>query len=105
MAQRLRGYGVVCLATVCMVGWISRSEAISLDSDGDIKFGARTYVNARVGTENTHDGVPLAPDPSISTTATFPHSNAGHLRQNRFFLELELNHSLGRLVKEGVGPL
>jgi len=92
------------------VAWRSPSDAIPLDKDGDIKLGVRTYVNARVGTETTHDGVPLSsatrykPVVTTSTSATFPHSAAGHLRQNRFFIEAELNHDLSRLLKEGVGP-
>ncbi len=39
-----------------------------------------------------------------ATGATFPYPAAGHPRQNRFFLEAELTHTLDRLVKEGVGP-
>ena len=31
---------------------------------------------------------------------TFPRSEAGHLRQNRFFIEVELNHDLSRVVKQ-----
>lgn len=88
-----------------------QSMAASLDKDGDIKLGLRAYVNARVGTENTHDGVLLAPpgtaNPSnqVSMSGTFPHSDAGHLRQNRAFIEVEFNHDLDRLLKEGFGPL
>src|SRR6185436_18687633 len=36
---------------------------------------------------------------------TFPYSPAGHLRQNRFFAEVELKHDLSRMQKEGFGPL
>jgi hypothetical protein len=82
--------------------------AISLDSEGDIKLGMRTYVNARVGTQDTNNGIPVvSPDglTKTSTSATWPSSAAGHLRQNRFFIEIELNHDVDRLLKEGVGPL
>lgn len=108
----LKAWVVAGVMVLSLLALRVRSEAISLDSDGDIKFGARTTVNARVGTENSHDGVTLrGTDPATgesvttSTSATFPHSNAGHLRQNRVFIELELNHDLDRLVKQGVGPL
>jgi hypothetical protein len=37
-------------------------------------------------------------------TGTFPHSDGGHLRQNRFYIEAELNYDADRLLKEGVGP-
>jgi len=100
---------------VCFVGLLlhvlsSNGWAIPLDKEGDIKLGARTYVNARVGTEDTHDGViktspkNMPPVVTASDSATFPHSDAGHLRQNRIFLEIELNHDLDRLVRDGVGP-
>ena len=82
------------------------SAAIPLDKNGDLKFGLRTYVNARVGTEDTEPGKQHFFNGKVfqTTGATFPHSAAGHLRQNRYFLEAELTHDLDRLVKEGVGP-
>ena len=110
MIPQRRAWAGVCVVGLSLLVWRTDSEAISLDSDGDIKFGARTYVNARVGTEETHDGViktsPKGNPPVVtaSDSATFPHSDAGHLRQNRGFVELELNHNLDRLVREGVGP-
>src|SRR5437016_6856413 len=109
----MRRFGVRRGTTVCFVGvalliWRTGSQAISLDKDGDIKLGVRTYVNARVGTEETHEGVILrtGPLPGLSrgaiidatTSDTFPHSEAGHLRQNRFYIEAELNHDLTRLL-------
>jgi len=103
----LRVWLIVCLVAATPMLWRMPSRAISLDADGDIKFGLRTYVNVRVGTENTHDGViigPGTPD-QTSQTGTFPHSAAGHVRQNRAYVEAELNHDLARLVREGVGPL
>jgi hypothetical protein len=80
-------------------------HAVNLDKEGDIKLGLRTYVNARVGTENTHQGVPLDNDRSVATSATWPESKAGHLRQNRYFVEAEYHHDIDSLVKRGVGPL
>lgn len=90
--------------------WCTAGSAIPLDKDGDMKLGVRTYVNARVGTEDTHNGPDPAVDPNNATPATklglgtFPRSEAGHLRQNRAFIEAELNHDVSRLVKEGIGP-
>ncbi len=108
--SRLRAWGCVCFAIVSLHLWRGSSWGIALDSDGDIKLGARVYVNARVGTEDTHNGVLISSSPrnppvvTTSTSATFPYSPAGHLRQNRGFIEIELNHNLDRLVREGVGP-
>jgi hypothetical protein len=91
-----------------------------------MKLGVRTYVNARVATQATDssydsvgDVVRALPvgDPNRAALAaldqtlgyrksrTFPYSPAGHLRQNRFFAEVELKHDLSRLQKEGFGPL
>ncbi len=82
-------------------------RGIALDRDGSIKLGVRTYVNARLGTENTHQGIPNRVSGQVlpSTSATFPFSAAGHLRQNRFFLEAELDHRIDRVIEAGVGPL
>lgn len=82
-------------------------RGVPLDAAGDLRFGLRTYVNARVGTRNTYRGHPPSQVPASTQriAATFPFSAAGHLRQNRFFLEAELKHDLDRLRKAGVGPL
>jgi hypothetical protein len=108
--SRLRVWWSVGFVALSLCAWSSIGRAIPLDSEGDIKLGARMYVNARIGTEDTHNGVIAtspAKDPpvvSASSSATFPYSPAGHLRQNRGFIEVELNHSLDRLVRNGVGP-
>jgi hypothetical protein len=83
------------------------SAAISLDKEGDLKFGLRTYVDTRIGTEDSDQGTPYFVNRKLVRTAgaTFPYSAAGHLRQNRFFLEAELTHNLDRLTEEGIGPL
>src|SRR2546422_687550 len=91
-----------CLVAVMLLVWRGPASAISLDSDGDLKFGARSYVNARVGTEDTHQGTGTAT--SILNNGTFPYSPAGHLRQNRYFIELELKHDLTRLDEVAVLP-
>ncbi len=106
LTLRTLGTVAAALAGAVLVG--STARAISLDKDGDIKLGMRSYVNARIGTEQTHDSVVKKTGdgtPYISDSGTFPRSDAGHLRQNRFFVEAEFDHNLMRLVKEGVGPL
>jgi hypothetical protein len=102
------------LSTFALLAWRGAGWAIPLDANGDLKLGIRTYVNARVGTEDTHNGA--APTGSGSQAeqqasqleflinGTFPHSNAGHLRQNRVFIEVDLKHDLEHHVKQGPAP-
>lgn len=101
----LRIWGVAgAILSLLVIGRIP-AHAVPLDKDGDFKLGVRTYLNARIGTERTHDGARDPDDPGVSTFATWPRSAAGHLRQNRLFIEAELKHDLDRLRREGMGPL
>jgi uncharacterized protein DUF1302 len=98
------------LAAVLAIVWRAPTAAVLIDKDGDIKLGVRTYANIRVGTQDTTNSnvfdSSIAPGTTpIVQNQTFPISAAGHLRQNRYFLEAELDHNLSRLVKDGVGPL
>jgi len=99
------GHLVLSACSVGLALWANCALGISLDREGTIKFGLRTYINARVGTENTHLGVPdrVAGRVVTHSIGTFPFSAAGHLRQNRFFLEAESDHRLDPLVREGIG--
>ncbi len=90
----------------------TRASARFLDQNQELRVGLRTYVNARVGTEDTdvfeitqEDVEQMGGEGVVTNSETFPFSSAGHLRQNRFFLELDLEHKLDRLVDEGFGPL
>lgn len=102
-----RGASLILLIVLL---WRSGGWAIPLDKDGDLKLGARMYVNARVGTQDTKTGPPIpggnppAAEEEYLANGTFPYSSAGHLRQNRAFIEINLKHDLKRLVKDGVGP-
>jgi hypothetical protein len=70
--------------------------AISIDPRGEVRLGLRSYVAARVGTQRIGgDSNPL----------NWPESGAGHLRQNRYFVQLSYDHDLTRLVKESWGLL
>src|SRR5262245_23808621 len=96
---RLKVGGTACLAVLTVLVSRTPSVAISLDKDGDIKLGVRTYVNARIGTEST-DKL----DTVEAESKTFPYSPGGHLRQNRAFIQAEYDHDLSRLIKNEVGP-
>ncbi|GIW42532.1 MAG: hypothetical protein KatS3mg076_3109 [Candidatus Binatia bacterium] len=89
------------------------ARSYPLDKEGTIRLGVRSYVNARIGTEDTDETVFVEdPDPArvgdeikVLESRTFPRSPAGHLRQNRFFVEAELAHDLRPLLQKGFGPL
>jgi hypothetical protein len=96
-------WGAVGMAVVSLVAWRTPLGAVPLDKEGDIRLGVRTYANTRIGTQNTDQTPDFATAPIRSRT--FPFSAAGHLRQNRYFIEAELKHDIDRLVEDGIGPL
>jgi hypothetical protein len=106
------GRVAAAFAWVTVLAGAAGVEARYLDQGQELRLGVRTYVNARVGTENTdvfeirpEDLPNLGPDAVVTNSETFPYSSAGHLRQNRFFLEVDLEHKLDRLLQDGFGPL
>jgi len=95
---------------VSTFGWRAVALGVFLDSDQNMKLGVRTYVNARVGTEHTDkmDVVEVSTQKFsklVQRSRTFPISPPGHLRQNRFFIEAELDHNVTKLMRQGFGPL
>src|SRR5262245_6489794 len=64
--------------------------ALQLDNRGEIRLGLRAYTAARIATEQMGG---TEEDP-----LSFPVSPTGHLRQNRFFLQLKLDHDIKRLA-------
>ena len=62
MARSGRVWQVAIFASLLF--WGTQSDAIQLDTQGDMKLGVRTYLNARVGTEDTHNGP--GPEAAIS---------------------------------------
>ncbi len=103
----LRTWGIVCLAAIASSWHTSTAYAASLDQKGEIKLGVRAYTAARIGSEQTDSTIVWNATRTSQRLRdlTFPVSSAGHLRQNRFFVEAELNHDLARLLKQGFGPL
>jgi hypothetical protein len=107
MARSGRVWQVAMFASLLLLR--TQGNAIQLDQEGDMKLGVRTYVNARVATEDTNNGlapgvkqggVEVGTESTLLGGGTFPRSEGGHLRQNRFFIEVELNHDLTRVVKQ-----
>lgn len=102
---------VIAVAVTAAVLAAFPAAGIYLDEGREIRLGVRTYVSARVGTEDTirRSFFIYSDDPSrpqrAATTETFPYSPSGHLRQNRFFAEVDFEHDLMRLLGQGFGPL
>ena len=112
MRRRLRGaIGMAALGAVAAAFAAARVDAVSLDTQSEITLGIRTYSAARVGTEGTtNDIINKPPDEGVCNAGgtppcqkfrdvTFPVSAAGHLRQSRFFLEMEMKHRLDPLIR------
>jgi hypothetical protein len=70
--------------------------ALTLDERGEIRLGLRGYTAVRVGSERIGDS---------DNPLNYPVSGAGHLRQNRYFLQLSYDHDLTRLAKQSFGLL
>jgi Protein of unknown function (DUF1302) len=85
------------------------ASAISLNKEGTINLNVRAYANVRIGTmakQSTRPGT-QPPEciaaPSAATCnfgGTFPYSGAGHVIQNRYFLEAKWNHSLIEMFQD-----
>jgi len=98
----------VVLCALVLLAAPSLAGAVALDEQGEITLGVRSYTAARVGSQKTNisiiNGTPTG-NRQTYRSLTFPVSAAGHLRQNRFYLETELRHNLDRLIHDGFGPL
>ncbi|HZR81526.1 MAG TPA: DUF1302 family protein [Candidatus Binatia bacterium] len=99
----------ILLAAVALLLGARPAGAIPLNADGTINLGIRAYVNARIGTtakQSTRPGdqspeCMAAPNAeNCSFGGTFPYSGAGHVIQNRYFLEAKWNHSLVEMFRD-----
>jgi hypothetical protein len=70
------------------------ARAIPLDDRGEMKLGMRAYTALRIGTQKIGDD---------DNPLNWPASGAGHVRQNRYFLQLDFDHDLTRLAQSGWG--
>jgi len=94
--------GIACALLFAVATSPPSVDAVRLDQAGELRFGMRSYVGTRIGTEDTDRSVNAQ---GQVTSETFPFSAAGHVRQNRYYVEAELDHNLSRLYAEGWGPL
>jgi hypothetical protein len=97
LARRLMGRvptGV--LAALAVLIGTRAAFALTLDDRGEMRLGLRAYTAVRVGTNTIGD----AEDP-----LNYPVSGSGHLRQDRFFLQIHFDHDLTRLASQSRGLL
>ena len=85
---------LVLAATVIVMG-PRPARSIPLDDRGELKLAMRLYTAVRIGTEKIGGNT----DP-----LNYPSSPAGHVRQNRYFLQLDFDHDMSRIAHESWGP-
>ena len=74
---------LVAAGLVVLLLTAAPAPAIQLDDRGDMRLGLRTYFATRMNTE-AQGG---SDDP-----LSWPNSGTGHIRQERFFLQLKFDH-------------
>lgn len=90
--RRVRGVLGAASLGVLLFGGIA--SAIPIDDRGEMRFGLRAYTALRIGTETIGDD---------DNPLNFPGSGAGHIRQHRYFLQLDFDHDIKRLAKSSWG--
>ena len=90
-----RGFPVPGLFVVvaCVLAPATPLRALDLDDNGAFRLGLRSYTAVRFGSQQIGDEEPY----------NFPGSGAGHLRQHRYFLQLDLEHDLLSYARSGHG--
>jgi len=77
-----------------LLGVAVPANALFLDNRNEMRLGMRTYTAFRIST----DQMGGEKDP-----LSFPDSGVGRMRQNRYFLQLDFDHDLTRLMRTGAG--
>ncbi|HWP67209.1 MAG TPA: DUF1302 family protein [Candidatus Limnocylindria bacterium] len=92
--QQRRGFLAAALVSVASLLVNAGSvRALELDEEGAMRLGLRAYNAVRLGTQTIGDQEPFY----------FPRSGAGHVRQHRYFLQLDLEHDLLQYTHSGWG--
>jgi hypothetical protein len=96
MRRRVERHLARALVALAVLIGTRSALALTFDDRGEMRLGLRAYNAVRVGTETIGNS---------DNPLNYPVSGAGHLRQDRFFLQLSYDHDLTRLVHESVGLL
>ena len=95
MTTAIRRHSIIAGAMLVALACARFASALPLDDRGEIKLGMRAYTAVRVGTQAIGDS---------DNPLNWPNSGAGHVRQHRYFLQLDFDHDLTRLAQTGWGP-
>ncbi len=94
-ARRHSNLAFLVLGALVVATIARNASAFPIDERGDMKLGLRAYTAIRIGTEKIGgDTDPL----------NYPSSPPGHVRQHRYFLQLDFDHDLTRIGHDGWGP-
>ena len=91
--RRPRALAVVVLAAAALLA-TRPARALDLDDHGDMRLGLRAYTAVRLGTNKM--GGPNNP-------LNYPPSGVGHVRQHRYFLQIDFEHNLLDYATTGSG--
>ncbi|MCW5888921.1 MAG: hypothetical protein KIT14_00060 [bacterium] len=94
---RIRGGFLLALTTLTItlaVDAVTPVSAYDIDPRGEMRLGLRAYTAVRVGTERIGGS---------DNPLNWPVSPAGHVRQHRYFLQIDWEHDLRRLAKDSWG--
>jgi hypothetical protein len=109
MAHKPVRWWFAVLAAAAAFAAARDAGAIRLNEEGTINLSVRAYVNARIGTMAKQSTRPSdQPQACIDNPnqdncnfgGTYPYSGAGHVIQNRYFLEMKWNHSLVEMFQD-----
>jgi hypothetical protein len=98
MTTAIRRHSIIAATVISALAALTTARhagAISVDNRGEIKLGMRAYTAVRVGTQEVG---------GTENPLNWPGSGAGHVRQHRYFLQLDFDHDLTRLAQTGYGP-
>ena len=95
MTTATRRHSTIAVAMLGALACVRLAAALPLDDRGEIKLGMRAYTAVRIGSEHIGDS---------DNPLNWPQSGAGHVRQHRYFLQLDFDHDLTRISETGWGP-
>ena len=98
MTTAIRRHSIIVMAMItalAALGSARHAAALTVDNRGEMKLGLRTYTAVRIGTQTIG---------GTENPLNYPGSATGHVRQHRYFLQLDFDHDLTRLAHEGWGP-